>query len=268
MRADQQPCRRSVNLILLEPSEVSAAGIVTLSGPRAAHMLNVLHVAPGHDVRIGVLDGPRGIATVDAIGNGIVTLRCLLEPDVPARPAVDLLLATPRPKVMRRLWAQIAALGVGRIILTNAEKVERHYFDTHMLEAGTYRPLLIEGLQQARDTRLPSVSIHRRFRVLIEDELDELVGPAFRVVTDPSATTSVTEIVRASRESRILLAIGPEGGWNRFELDLLAAHGFQSAGMGPRTLRTDTACVALLALAHQERAEMAHQSTINLKSDF
>jgi 16S rRNA (uracil1498-N3)-methyltransferase len=242
-----------VNLILLEPSDVGGTGVVTLSGPRAAHMLNVLHVSPGHQVRVGVLDGPRGIATVGAVGDDDVTLTCAFEASAPTRPAVDLLLATPRPKVMRRLWAQIAAIGVGRIILTNAEKVERNYFDTHMLEPSTYRPLLIEGLQQARDTRMPSVSIHRRFRVLIEAELDQMVGPALRVAADPSATTSVAEIVRGSPESRILLAIGPEGGWNAFELDLLAAHGFQSAGMGPRTLRTDTACVALLALAHSAR---------------
>jgi len=91
--------------------------------------------------------------------------------------------------------------------------------------------------------------------VLIEDELDHLMGPALRVVTDPSARTSFADIMRGGRESRVLLAIGPEGGWNRFELDLLTAHGFQSAGMGPRTLRTDTACIALLALAHFARGE-------------
>ena len=49
----------------------------------------------------------------------------------------------------------------------------------------------------------------------------------------------------------LAFAIGPEGGWNAFELSLLDAHGFRPAGMGPRTLRTDTACVALLALAAQ-----------------
>ena len=51
-------------------------------------------------------------------------------------------------------------------------------------------------------------------------------------------------------DERVLLAVGPEGGWNEFELRLLAAHGFQSVGMGPRTLRSDTACIALLTLAH------------------
>jgi RsmE family RNA methyltransferase len=46
------------------------------------------------------------------------------------------------------------------------------------------------------------------------------------------------------------MAIGPEGGWNAFELSLLAAHGFQLVSLGPRTLRVDTACTALLALTH------------------
>ena len=142
---------------------------------------------------------------------------------------------------MRRLWAQIAALGVGRIILTNAEKVERNYFDTHILSPESYQPLLIEGLQQARDTRLPAVSIHRQFKVLVEDQLDALVGPASRVVADPSATRGLSDVVRGAVEERVLLAIGPEGGWNAFELDPLGAHGFQSAGMGSRTLRSDTA---------------------------
>jgi RsmE family RNA methyltransferase len=252
MRVDLQR-RRRVNLLLLETDEINAAGDVALSGARATHLLEVLRVEPGHQVRVGVVDGPRGAATVQAIGDETVALRCDLESEIPPRPAVDLLLAVPRPKVMRRLWAQIAALGVGQIILTNAEKVERNYFDTHILAPETYRPLLIEGLQQSRDTRLPVVSIHRQFKVLVEDQLDALLGGGLRIVADPSAATALTEVERSSTAERMLLAIGPEGGWNAFELGLLHAHGFQPAGMGPRTLRTDTACIALLALAHSAR---------------
>lgn len=242
-----------MNLILLEPGEVGDGGDVALSGPRADHLRHVLHVEAGHEVRVGVLDGPRGTARVESVDGGTVRLACALERDIPPRPRVDLLLAVPRPKVMRRLWAQIAALGAGRIILTNAEKVERNYFDTHILSPETYRPLLIEGLQQSRDTRLPDVSIHRQFRPLIEDHLDGLFGEGLRLVAEPSATASLGEVVRGSGDQRILLAIGPEGGWNAFELGLLESHGFRAAGMGPRTLRTDTACVALLAIAHSAR---------------
>lgn len=253
--------RGDVNLIILERGEVGESGDVTLSGARAAHLLNVLHIEPDHQVRVGVLDGPRGIASVESIRDGAIALRCTLEAGIPPRPNVDLLLAVPRPKVMRRLWAQIAALGVGQIILTNAEKVERNYFDTHVLAPETYRPLLIEGLQQARDTRLPAVSIHRQFKPLVEDQLDGLFGRGRRVVADPSATRPLSEVGRAGDGERILLAIGPEGGWNAFELGLLDAHGFQRAGMGPRTLRTDTACVALLALAHARNSDCRGQTS-------
>jgi RsmE family RNA methyltransferase len=156
---------------------------------------------------------------------------------------------------MRRLWAQIAALGVGRILLTHASKVERHYFDTHWLEPHSYRPLLIEGLQQAKDTRMPRVSIHRRLKVLVEDELDALAGGSVRILADPSASRAAGAIVRTHAHRRLLLAVGPEGGWNEFERDLFAAHGFERIGLGPRTLRTDTACVALLAVVHNALSE-------------
>jgi len=239
-----------VNLILLERGEIGDFGDVNLSGVRADHLLNVLKVAPGHRVRVGVLDGPRGVGTVRSVAVATVDLRCAFDTTVPPRPRVDLLLALPRPKVMRRHWAQIAALGVGHIILTNAERVERNYFDTHLLAPECYRPLLIEGLQQARDTRRPDVSIHRQLKVLIEDELDGLFPSGLRLVADPVAKKPAGEVVRESTAERILLAVGPEGGWNDFETALLESHGFKSACVGARTLRTDTACVALLALVH------------------
>jgi 16S rRNA (uracil1498-N3)-methyltransferase len=147
---------------------------------------------------------------------------------------------------MNRLWAQLSALGVGRIMLTNAEKVERPYFDTHVLDEAHYRPLLIEGLQQAKDTRLPLVSIHRQFRVFVEDELDALSPDAVRFVADARASTPM----QAAPDVRVLLAVGPEGGWNSFELNLLLGHRFTPISLGARTLRSDTACIALLTLAH------------------
>ena len=238
-----------MNLILIPARPPSGAPVV-LTGSRASHAVTVLRVAPGQRVRVGIEDGPLGTGTVVDIADGSVTLDCTFEQDPLPRPAVDLLLALPRPKVMKRLCAQIAALGGGRIILTNAERVERPYFDTHVLDPAVYRPLLIEGLQQARDTRVPLVSVHRQFRVLVEDELDDLAGDARRILADPGPHPRVSTVIGPGSMGRILLAVGPEGGWNDFERAMLGAHGFIPASMGERTLRTDTACVALLALVH------------------
>ncbi len=53
------------------------------------------------------------------------------------------------------------------------------------------------------------------------------------------------------QNDQLLLAIGPEGGWNEFELELLKQQNFQTVSAGSRILRTDVACIALLTLARE-----------------
>jgi RsmE family RNA methyltransferase len=240
-----------VNLILLEPDEIRADR-VTLRDARAAHVRTVLRADRGRAVRVGVIDGPLGSGVVATVDDDQVTLDCAFDAAPPPRSPVSLLLAVPRPKVLRRLWAQLAALGVDRVMLTNAWRVERPYFDTHFLAPEVYRALLIEGLQQARDSRLPVVTVHRQFKVLVEGELDVLASQTVRLLADPGPQPGVREALASHRANspRVLIAVGPEGGWNDFERGLLRSHGFVPVSLGPRPLRTDTACVALLALVH------------------
>jgi RsmE family RNA methyltransferase len=237
-----------MNLLLLEPDALSADGVVRLGGAHARHVRHVLKAQVGHSLRVGLVDGPVGLGAVRVIDDDVVELECSFEDTIPPRPAIDLLLALPRPKVLQRLWAQLAALGVSRIVVTNAARVERHYFDAHVLDPATYRPLLIEGLQQARDTRVPIVSIHRQFRILVEDDLDAICPQRARLVAHPGEAPVAGDVARGHAGERVLLAVGPEGGWNDFELGLLASRGFQPVSLGPRALRSDTACVALLAV--------------------
>ena len=249
-----------MNLLLIEPGALAPDGSTEVTGAAASHLAKVLKVSPGSTVRVGVIDGARGVGTVVDVSAARIRLRCTLEAAPPDRPAVDLLLALPRPKVMRRLWAQLAALGVGRILLTNAARVERQYFDTHALGPSCYRPLLIEGLQQAQDTRVPLVSVHRRLKVLLEDELETLSPGTDRLVADPRVLRSLTEASEKLAQSRVLVAVGPEGGWSAFELSLLQSHGFTAAAIGPRTLRSDTAAIAILAILHDALARRSAQS--------
>lgn len=242
-----------MNTLLLTADELAsgADGVVRLADARrVAHVRDVHRAAVGDALRVGVVGGKLGTATVLRLADDALELHVRLERDPPPPVPLALVLALPRPKVMRRLWAQLAAIGLDRIILTNAEKVERNYFDTHVLTPESYVPLLIEGLQQARDTRLPRVTVHRQFRVLLEDELDGISDAPLRLVAHPDAPAAPDQYVRGRRADRLLLAIGPEGGWNPFELELLEARGFMPVGMGVRTLRTDTACISLLALVH------------------
>jgi RsmE family RNA methyltransferase len=240
-----------MNLILVREEEIAPGNLATVSGERARHILGVLKASPGATVRVGLLEGPLGVATVARVDGERVVLSCAFEESAPEAPRIDLLLALPRPKVLNRLWSQLAALGVGRIVLVNAARVERCYFDSHVLSPEVFTPRLIEGLQQARDTRLPEVLVRRRFKPFMEDELDALFPAELRMAADPGGERRIGDLFTAQdgqARERVLLAVGPEGGWVPFELELLRARGFEIVGMGSRTLRTDTACIGLMSL--------------------
>lgn len=243
-----------MNLIIVQPDEVRDRGEIILTDHRAEHIRTVLKGREGQSLRVGQLNGSAGTGMIKSVTKEQVVMRAVFDGSIPPVPPVDLLLALPRPKVMKRLWAPLASLGVGRILLTNAQKVERCYFDSHILEPAFYNERLQEGLSQAMDTRMPHVSVHLKLKALLEDELDAVVDHAVRVVADPAGAQRFSAVAPEWTGKRVLLAVGPEGGWSDYELDLLKQHRFTPVTIGPRTLRTDTACVALLAMVHEALA--------------
>ena len=238
-----------MNLILLEGEELRNGADIVLTGRRAAHIVEVLRARPGDALRVGVLGGKVGRATVVAVAGGSVTLSAPALDTTPPAPWFDLALAIPRPKVLHRLWAPLAALGVRRIELLNAAKVERFYFDTHWLEESSYAPLLAEGLEQAGTTQMPTVTVRRAFRPFVEDVVPTLYAGAPKFVAHPrvgaSAPLPSFSQSPAPGTPLPLVAIGPEGGWTDFEIGLLEKAGFQPFTLGARVLRTDTACAAI-----------------------
>lgn len=238
-----------MNRILFKAEEIGAGGEVRLSDSRAKHVLEVLGGAPGMSIRVGVIDGATGNGVVEEAGKGHVVLKCTLGGDMPPPSKADLLLALPRPKVMKRLWAPLASLGVGHIVVTNAAKVERNYFDTKWLEKEHYESLLTEGLMQCGDTRMPKVTVCRRLKVFVEDKLDEVFPGSSRFIFHPDGLPAAGALGRRKKD-RVVIAIGPEGGWTGYELDLLKSGGFECISMGWRILRSDTACIAALALVN------------------
>lgn len=239
-----------MNVVLLQSSELDTEQRASLAGERAEHVTRVLGLGVGQHFRVGVLDGPLGTAEIVSIApDGSLGVVCTLETMIPEPPPIDLVLALPRPKVLARLLSPIAQLGVRRLILTGAWKVERFYFDAHILAPEEYVPKLIEGLAQAKDTRVPVVTVHRSLAFLLDHELDALTADARRVVVDPSASETLEAVITGKNGARCVLAIGPEGGFTGRELSHLGERGFAAASLGDRVLRTDVASIAALARA-------------------
>ena len=246
-----------MNRILFEKDEI-VDGIATFGGERAEHVMNVLHGEVGQVLKTGEIGG--------FIGTGVITgitrpPSSVSSPEITVagsrdkrslRPWVDLILAPPRPRVMKRLLPQLATMGVGRIFLVGAKKVEKDFWGATLLKPENYRPLLIDGLMQAGTSILPTLETRRNFRKFVKEELDTLWPEAKRIVAHPYDGNRTIEQPERSNNRAILLAVGPEGGWTDEEVTLLEEHGFARYSLGSRILRTDTATIALLAQLMKE----------------
>lgn len=234
-----------MNLILITLQECQAPGRCTLSDARAAHLRTFLHAAPGSTFRVGLVDGPVGVATVEAVEGEQVRFTFACSEAAPA-PWYDLVLALPRPRSLRRILFQSAAMGVRRIWLTGAAKVEKSYFSMHLLREAEYRPILLEGLMQGCATAMPELTVVPRFR-----DLFDLLPAAstLRILANPAPDGAPLPLsARGTEAVQPLIAVGPDGGWSAQENEAFLAHGFTPFSLGPRPLRTDTAAVALAAV--------------------
>lgn len=177
------------------------------------------------------------------------TVRCRFQPtDVgPTEPPVDLVVALPRPVMLRRIFTQAAPLGIARIVCIRTRRVERSYFQSPLLDSTAYRPLLRQGMAQAMVTWQPRVTIVPRFRQFVESVLPDLLAATpLPLLFHPETADTLATVVQPPLAGRVVAAVGPEGGWIAHEVETLLAHGFQSVTLGPRILRVDTA-IAFIA---------------------
>ena len=170
-------------------------------------------------------------------------LQVELDQPPPAKLPLTLLLALPRPKMLRRVLQTVSAMGVPRLILLNSYRVEKSFWQTPFLEPAAIREQLVLGLEQARDTVLPEVLIEKRFKPFVEDRLPQLSAGSLGLVGHPGPYPACPRAV----DGPVTLAIGPEGGWIAYEVEKLQTAGLAPVQLGERILRVETAVSALLA---------------------
>ena len=231
-----------MNLILLFEDDFVAPDVAQLRGRRLEHVTGVHRAAVGESLVVGVAGGRIGTGLVTRLGE-VLELRVTLERDPPPPLPVTLILALPRPKVLNRVIASATSLGVKRIALVNAWRVEKSYWKSPRMSEESLREQCVLGLEQAKDTVLPSISLHRLFRPFVEDGLPAIAEGTLALVAHPVAARECPRAVNAP----VTLAIGPEGGFIAQEVESLQRAGFEAVSLGERVLRVETAVAALLA---------------------
>ncbi len=228
-----------MNLLLLDPGELRADGTARIQGRRAAHVAEVLGAAGGDRIKAGVIGGRMGEAVVLSAAREEVVLRPSLDREPPAPSPVSLLVALPRPKILRKVLQASASMGVKRIVLLGSYRVEKSYFGSPVLAPEALRAELLLGLEQGRDTVVPEVIVRRYFKPFVEDELDGLAPGSVRLLAHPAGAAPLETL--SPRAAHALLAIGPEGGWTPYEAEELRRRGFEPFTLGARVLRVDAA---------------------------
>jgi 16S rRNA (uracil1498-N3)-methyltransferase len=237
-----------VNLLLLDPAELHRDE-ASLSDRRAAHIRGVLGAVAGDVLRAGVIGGPVGDAEVLAIDDGAVRVRFTPRGDAPPPLPVSLILAVPRPKVLSRVIQTVAAIGLARLDLVNAWRVDKSYLGSVRLDAARLADDLRLGAEQGETTHLPRVAVHPRLMGFLDERCPAPSDAERRLIAHARGGLDLEVALPPvpSPPRPIALAIGPEGGWIEREVETFAARGFAVVRLGAPILRVEAAVTAALA---------------------
>ena len=210
-----------MNLILLERTDFLDDSTVRLDGRRLAHVRTVHRATEGDSLRVGLIGGRMGTGLISRLTDSSLEMRVTLDLAPPAPLDVQLFLALPRPKFLAKVLQTATSLGVKKIWLFNAYKVEKIYWSCAQLTESEVRAACLLGLEQARDTILPQIETRRLFKPFVEDEMPSLLKGTRALLAHPGGDTHFPSKV----EGPVSLVIGPEGGFIDYEVEKLVSAG-------------------------------------------
>jgi len=231
-----------VNLILFEPAEL--ADPLPRADPRARHILDVLRRQVGDTFDAGLVNGPRGKATLTAIAANALHLAFAWGPPPPPPDPITLVVGLPRPQTARDILRDATTLGVAAIHFVRTDKSDGSYAQSSLWSSGEWRRHLVAGAEQAFDTRIPEVTSGRA----LADVLATLPATAARLALDNYEAPSPLSGYTTSAAFPHVLALGGERGWSARDRDVLRSGGFRFVHLGTRVLRTETAVIAAITL--------------------
>ena len=232
-----------MNLILLHADDFLNSTQVRLYGRRREHVLNIHRAAVGDELRVGLINGLLGHGRIFCLTDKILEMEVLLDQQPPKPLPITLLLALPRPKMLRRIIQSVSSLGVKKIYLINSYRVDKSFWSSSLLQPEKLREQLLLGLEQGRDTILPEIHLQTRFKPFVEDDLPGISVATTAYVAHPETGAEFPR----SFQKPATLAIGPEGGFIPYEVEKLQNCGFIPISLGERILRVETAVPVLLS---------------------
>lgn len=145
-------------------------------------------------------------------------------------------------------WAieKATELGATEIVPAISRRTEKHLAQAAQKRVERWRRIAREAAQQSRQASTPEI----RDPQPLKQALSAIDG--LRVLlAEEERGKSLWEALDQPADA-VGLAIGPEGGWTKDEIQLFAENGWLSASLGNSILRAETAAIAALAVVNQK----------------
>jgi RsmE family RNA methyltransferase len=191
---------------------------------------------------------------VEATPERVVMALTLSLPSLERVP-VDLIVGVPRPQTVKKVIQAAVMLGVRSLHFVRSELGERSYLQSRSLSEEGILEESAKALEQIWDSGLPNIEVHRAFSYFMKNKLPLLTkeGGAACLLADPSGRElTVSDKPRTCTGQ--IVAIGPERGWSKGEVELFKDSGFGVVGLGQRVVRVEVAVVFLLGQLQLLRA--------------
>ncbi len=274
--AADRRARHIIDVLRLGPGDTFRAGVV--DGADCAGRLVSIEADGGLRIELeSGAEAQNGSAKEESANEGGASVRrststgaaAPANPGSAARPLypVRLLLGHPRPIVLRRLLRDLSTLGIEQLVVARTELGEKSYLESKLWQGDDVRRLLVEGAEQAGSTMLPRVAKAWRLADAIGQIVEGREG-APRVVFDNAAPGEAAAGGRDAAASDAaaggaagtpvsagpgrIIAVGSERGWTDGERSVLRDNGFETARLGERILRTETAAIAAVTVTLRE----------------
>lgn len=234
--------------VFVSPENVES-GRVRFAADEAHHLARVLRLRPG--AILEVVDGTGRIFAVRLEAVGPATAwGTILEEGAAGRheSSCAITLAQGILKGERMTWViqKATELGVARIVPVETERV------VVRLPAGRvgsrrarWERIAREAAKQSGRAVTPVVDAPRMFDEVM---LEVSRHAAAWLLWEGGGVPVATAAREAGRPGRVLVLVGPEGGFTSEEVSLARTAGARVVGLGPRTLRAESAGVVIVAL--------------------
>jgi len=233
--------------IYIAPEQVKGA-LVRFSGDGIRHVRTVLRLREGDTLL--ATDGTgaeymlRIVTTPEGIG-GTIERKGSPRRESPLK--ITLVQAVPKKELMDLVVQKAVELGVSEIRpVLSARTVVSLKGPRQRAREERWERIIAAAVAQSGRTRLPRL---RKVQTW-EEFLKEPVDADLKVMLcEGGGNRELAEVLRAVESpAGVLVAVGPEGGWAAGEKEDARRAGFECAGLGPRTLRTETAGLAALSV--------------------